>query len=42
MNLMEAQRRFAQFEHVKNAYRSRDIGLLLEERERSSGAPSNA
>ena len=32
MKLMEAQRRFAQLEHVKNAYRSRDIGLLLEER----------
>lgn len=31
MRLMEAQRRFARFEQEKNAYRSRDIGLLLNE-----------
>lgn len=31
MKVLEAQRRFAQFEHVKNAYRSRDIGLMLDE-----------
>ena len=32
MKVLEAQRRFSQIEHVKNAYRSRDIELLLEER----------
>ncbi len=32
MKLLEAQQRFSKLEQVKNAYRSRDIGLLLDER----------